>query len=489
MVSKKFLTSSFVYTFSSMLSTVASFVLLPFYTNTSLLKVSDYGVLALYIGLSLLVQVFTNFSIDVYINVAYHELKDQPEKLKSKLAYLNAYLLFTGAVIAILFAVSGNMFIQHYVDNPNPNSFRYVMMSVFTGIFNAHFKFYNAILVNREKPLRYLLSNLLNFVTTIVFSLIILETHPLTLEGPIWGRFLSCACIFAWSFADVTFTYGMAFSREFVKPMFQFCLPLAVTTFFQWILSSSANYIIKPLLFNKEVAIFDLATKCTLLVNFLIDGITSAMTPRIFSLMKDKNNLNNIREVNKYFSAFNLVTILIIPLNILVIPMVLPIFISDPKYLEAFLYFGILCAGLVTRGMVNLYIYPIHYYRKTSRLITINGIAAMFQLILVYLMVKYFKLYGAAFTLNIVKVFLLALYAYFCRDLLNEKVNLQKMIWLPLIALLFMSIPELFIHQYGWQMHVIHLIELCMVFIVTLYIYRRELPGFIAWGLGLAKQK
>ncbi|MDB5284144.1 MAG: hypothetical protein JWO06_3219 [Bacteroidota bacterium] len=483
MISKKFLASSFIYTFSSMLSTLASFLLLPFYTNSGLLKVADFGLLSLFIGLSLLVQVFTNFSIDIYIGVAYHELKDQPEKLKQKLGFLNAYVLFSGTIIATIFAVSGNLFIQHYIENPNPDSYRYVMMSVLTGVFTAHFKFYNAILINREKPMRYLWSNILNFITTVVFSLVILKMFPLTLEGPIWGRLLSCACIFTWSFIDVTWNYGIVFSKEFIKPTIQFCLPLFVTTVFQWILSYSANFIIKPLLFNKELAVFDLATKCTLLVNFLIDGVSAAMTPRIYGLMKDSNNESNIRELNKFFSAFNFVIILILPLNILIIPLVLPVFIGDPKYLEAFLYFGIICAGLVTRGMMNLYIYPINYYRKTSRLLSINGIAAIVQIILVYLMVKQFKLYGAALTLNIVKIILLGLYAYYCSDLLNQKINRLKMIWLPLIVIFVLSVPELFIRSYGLEMHLIHLGEFSVVFLITLFIYRRELPGFVSWGI------
>ena len=482
MIKKDFIKSSIIYTFSSALSTGASFLLLPFYTNTKLLTISDFGALSLYIGLSLLVQVVASFSLDYYVGVAYHELKDNPEDLKKKLASLNGYLLALGAIIILAFAVGGNFFLEHYIENASPESYRYMMMSVFTGIFNAHFRFYNNLLVHREKPWRYFWSNILNFVTTVGFSIAILEFYPGTLEGPLWGRLLSCLSIFLVSFSEITFTYGIAFDKKYLKPAWQFCFPLMITAIFQWILSYSDRYIIKPLLFNKEVAIFDLAVRCTLLVSFLLDGLSSAISPRLFSLLRETPDEKNLKEINKFYSGFNVVALILIPLNILILPLILPLFISSDKYLTAFLYFGIVGAGFLTRSIQNIFIFPIHVSRKTSRLIAINGIAAVLQIGLGYLMVRYFKLYGAAFTLNIVKVAILFLYMFYCKDLVNPKLNIKKMIWLPLAAMLIISVSEVFIGQYGSKMHLIHLAELLAIAFITYLGYNAEMESLISWG-------
>ena len=489
MVKKEFIKSSVIYTFSSALSTAASFLLLPFYTNTKLLTVSDYGALSLYIGLSLLVQVVASFSLDYYVGVAYHEFKGKPEELKKKLAALNGYLIIIGLVIISLFALVGNFFLDHYIDNPSPDSFRYMMMSVFTGIFMAHFKFYNNLLVHREKPMRFFWSNILNFVTTVGFSIAILEMYPGTLEGPLWGRLLSCFSIFMVSFTEITYLYGIAFKTEHLKPVWQFCFPLMITAIFQWVLSYSDRYIIKPLLFNKEVAIFDLAVRFTLLVNFLLDGLSSAISPRLFGLLREESNPQNLKEINKYYSGFNVVTLILIPLNIFVLPIVLPFFISSDKYLTAFLYFGIILAGFLTRSIQNLFIFPVHVFRKTSRLIAVNGISAVLQIALGYVMVRYFKLYGAAFALNIIKVLMLFLYVYFCRDLLNPKINLKKMIWLPLASLFIICIPEMFIKEYGMQMHLMHFIEMIAIFAITYLGYKNEMTGLLNWGKTQLKAK
>ena len=260
-----------------------------------------------------------------------------------------------------------------------------------------------------------------------------------------------------------------------------------ITAVFQWVLGYSDRYIIKPLLHNKEVAIFDLAVKFTLLVSFLLDGISSAMSPKLFSLLKEPTNEANLAEANKVYSSFNLVTLLLVPLNIFILPVFLPFFIHDPKYLHAFLYFGIVCAGFVLRSVQNIFIYPIHAYKKTHRFILVNGIAAVCQLVLGYIMVKYFKLYGAAVTLNIVKILLMFLFMYYCRDLIMMKFNQMKMIWLPLAVLFIICIPEFFIADYGLKMHAIHFAELLAIVILTCLVYKNEVISLMQWALARIK--
>ena len=113
----------------------------------------------------------------------------------------------------------------------------------------------------------------------------------------------------------------------------------------------------------------------------------------------------------------------------------------------------------------------------------------MVQVVLGYFMVRYFKLYGAAFTLNIVKVVTLVLYFFFCRNLLNEKINKRKIIILPLLVLLVVSFCELFIDTYGLRMHLIHLLELVIIAALTGIIYWNEILEFAKWGLRRGRNK
>jgi O-antigen/teichoic acid export membrane protein len=104
MISKKFISSSFIYSVIGSLPLASSFILLPFYTN--LLSTSDYGLLALYISIALLVQVISNLALDTTIGVHYFEFKDAPEKLKKFIGTI-AGVLLVSAVVFILFSLVG----------------------------------------------------------------------------------------------------------------------------------------------------------------------------------------------------------------------------------------------------------------------------------------------------------------------------------------------------------------------------------------------
>ena len=127
-----------------------------------------------------------------------------------------------------------------------------------------------------------------------------------------------------------------------------------------------------------------------MLVNFTLDGLSSAMVPKVFGLLKEPPSAVTQKEINKYYSSFNLLTLLIIPINIFVLPLLLPLFISDEKYLQAFLYFGIISAGLATRSVMNLFIFPIYYLKQTTKLLWVNGISAFMQVVITYVMIHQF---------------------------------------------------------------------------------------------------
>ena len=133
--------------------------------------------------------------------------------------------------------------------------------------------------------------------------------------------------------------------------------------------------------------------------------------------------------------------------------------------------------------------FPILASRKTSLLIWVNGISAILQVVLGYFLIRYFKLYGAVYTLVIIKVVTIILYAMFCRNLQIRKFNIMKMVVLPTIVMLIICIAELFIHGFGLQMHFIHLIELLAVLAISLPIYKNELVDLVKWALQLAKSK
>src|ERR1035437_544129 len=105
MISKSFFKSSFIYTVIGALPLTSSIILLPFYTN--FLDTSDFGVLAIYISFTFLIQLLINFGFDTYIGTHFFEYKNNAEKLREHIGTVVVSLLIIGTFFIVLSLLVG----------------------------------------------------------------------------------------------------------------------------------------------------------------------------------------------------------------------------------------------------------------------------------------------------------------------------------------------------------------------------------------------
>ena len=106
MISKKFISSSFIYAVIGSLPMASAFILLLFFTNH--LSTNDYGLLAIYYSITLLVQIVVNFAMDTSIGVHYFEFRDDPAKLRKYIGTIAGSLIMIGIVFTLLSLMGGN---------------------------------------------------------------------------------------------------------------------------------------------------------------------------------------------------------------------------------------------------------------------------------------------------------------------------------------------------------------------------------------------
>src|ERR1017187_9941455 len=184
MISKNFLKSSFIYTVIGALPLGSSIILLPFYTN--FLSTSDFGLLAIYIGFTFLIQIAVNFGMDTYIGIHYIHTADDQKKLKESLGTVITLLLISGLLFTLVFLCIGDFSFKNIFIRGDINFYPFGFMSVLTAFFNSFFKTYSNLLINQQRPERFLWINLFNFILTIIISIIGIFLYPHTLIGPMW---------------------------------------------------------------------------------------------------------------------------------------------------------------------------------------------------------------------------------------------------------------------------------------------------------------
>jgi O-antigen/teichoic acid export membrane protein len=475
MISKKFLKSSVIYSVIGALPLGTSFVLLLFYAN--LLSTSDLGFLALYIVIALLVQIIVNFAMDTSIGVHFFEYKDKPEKLKRYVGTIAGLLLVVGVIFAIFTAFSGTFLFRIIKPLQDLKFFPYGFLSILTGISNSFFKTYTNLLINQERPDRYFWMNISTFVMTIVFSLGLLFLFPGTLIGPIWGRFIASFLNAVVAFYFFRTEFGITISGEFLHNIFVFCLPVFIFVLLAWVLSSLDRFIIKDLMKPADVAVYDFIVKCTVILEFIQNGLSSAVTPKVFNLFKEQNLRESTVEVNRYFNGYTLVNLLAVPLVIIAIPLLIPVLVKNHELYRGFSFVGLICLGFVTRSLYTMYTLPIYYFKRTKLLPLIFGLAAIFQVSFSIWGIRTFGLIGAVYAVLLSKFLQVFLLYLGSRSVFTFRVNKSKQFFLPLFYTV-LSVASFFLFNQDPGLWV-YLLQLVIIYIAAGIVFRKEIPAMI----------
>lgn len=473
MISKQFLKSSAVYSIIGSSSLAWSVILLPFYTQ--LLTPADFGHLALYTGFSFLIQILVNFSLDSYIVVHYVEYRGDRPTLRACMGTITWSLLGLAAFFILLSLAAGDLLFRFVFRDAALSFFPYGFMSVLTAIGNSFFKTYTNLLIYQQKLRRFFWVNVFNFVLTIGISLAGLYLFPYTLIGPMWGRLLSGAAIFLLAFFLMMSEFGMALQRRFFGEMLAYCYPMVLYALMVWVLTYFDRFIINHFLQPEDVAVYDVAVKCTLLLEFMQGGLANAIYPQVFRIWKSASP--DLQQVNKYFTGFSAVTLFAIPLFVVAMPVLVPLIVRNPTYYNGFPFLLLLSLGFALRAMYNLYLAPFTFFKRTALLPRALLLSALFQIVLTILLIKPLGLSGAVWANFIAKAsqgFFLGIWA---RPLLPGRYNQTKLIMYPLLFIAVAVVLNLFSPVYRlvtvlWQMLVLEL--------VVLLLYRQELK--MAWA-------
>lgn len=471
MISKKFFKASFIYTVIGALPLVSSVVLLPFYTN--FLNTSDFGLLALYIAFTMFIQILVNVNFDSALSLYYYDYYKTPQKLNELVSTVAISLILFGSVCSLFFIFSGNLIFDFISKDQTFSFFPYGIMSIVTAICNSFFRTYTSLLIIQEKVERFFWVNTLNFVLTVGISLVGLYMYQHTLIGPMWGRLLSGIGIFSTAAFFIYKEFGIHFKLEFIKKILPYSLPLLSYSLISWALSYADIYIINRYITVSDVGVFDFAIKCTLLIDFSLNALSSAIAPKLYSIWAKLKINHSTPEVNRYFNAFTAIIILTVALNIFIIPLGVPLIVRKTEYYEAFKFLPFIALSYVGRGLYMMYLNPIYFFKKTKLLPPLYLILAVIKIALSIFFIKLYGLWGAIIILLFIKIVEIFILTFAARKTFIFKFNKLKLIVLPIGYVVLVIILEQFTGIIN--PHLLHFISLLIAAFAVTWIYKNEI--------------
>ncbi|MEI6059575.1 MAG: oligosaccharide flippase family protein [Bacteroidota bacterium] len=478
MIRRQFISESLIYTITGALPLASGLVLLPFYTNW--LTSDQFGMLALYIAITMFMQILFNFGFDNYIGISYIDNKSTPEVQAEIIGTIVLSLLILGAFIIGSATVFGESIFSVFNNSSSEKTqllfFPYGFMALVTAFFNSIFKTYTSLLIYQQRSGKYMFMNLLNFILTISISLTWLSLNKFSLEGPMWGRLLSGSGIFLMAISLFHKEYRLRFSGKYWILFRKFCTFLVIYQLFSWILSNIDKFVIGYYLSPTEVAIFDFAFKCLVVIEFLQNGISSAIIPTVFNHWAKESMEIGTADVRRYFNGFSALSIIAIPVYCLVVPLLVPLFVTKVIYYQSFHFLPILGLGFMLVSLRQIYSFPLLAKKRSDLLTVAFAYSAIVQLVLTVIGVKYFGIWGAVWASFLTKPFQIFFMYMQSRKVMHIELSLKKQIILPLsVSVVVLSI---FLILNPANYYSILVLYSLVAFIFTYVYYRHEIPEF-----------
>jgi len=471
----RFLKHSFIYTVVGALPLAASILLLPFYGNKYLLTTEQFGLLAIYILLSDLSRLAFTFALDNYLGVNYIHFAHDNNLRKAFIGTGFLLMLLIGGSMLLVFSVMGKFILDTIYTSKNLVFFPYGFVSLLTGFFTAIFKGYSGLMIYQQKPKPYFWAHMLHFSIVVIVSMVWLNAHRYSLDGPIYARLLGSVATFLWSLAYALREGSWELDKKIVRDAISFSLPLWIFYILFWIISNIDRYIILSFLSAREVAIFDMAIKVTLLLEFLQNGLSGAILPEAFKIWKNYNDVpSSLKEINRYFNAFSLITLWGVPTTFIATLILLPLFVNNQELYQAIDYLPILLAGMIIRSWYYYEYGIITYFKRTRILAWTFAIVAAIQILFTYVGVKYASLEGAMwanFSVKILQVFILYLAI---RSWFQFKPDIRIMFIMPLLFIVIVLIAYFF-HFLPWQHAAVQSLG---ILILTFLFFRKPMHTF-----------
>ncbi len=417
--------AALAFTVGGMLPLLSGFVLLPYYTQ---MPAADFGLFALYTGLYVLGQTVINFGVDTLVGVSYVEHHDQPVQLRAVMSALIGFITQTGLLSVGLSALGTLWFAEADLLPWN----ELAVASVASSLFYALFKTYSNVLINQQRPVPYLSLATLNFVLVLAGTLLAFEVDGYQLRAPIWGRTLGLGLSALVVLALWLRTFGIRWDRHRSLNWLSVLYPMVAYNLLGWGLRYADRFILQGSLGPETVGLFDFAFKLAMVLELIQTGLFNAVLPRIYRVFKERGFLDAREVLNRNLHSFTAVVVLVIPVLYVGLVGVLPVWMPRPEFDVAYLWVGPLLWTLSLRGMFNVYLAPLFYFKETKLFPRFYALSMAIYLPVLAALVAWRGAEGAVWASGAVTLLQVASVHWVTRSRYPMNYNLAKMLGLPI---------------------------------------------------------
>lgn len=478
MISRGFIKSSAIYTLAGALPMASALLLVPFYMVS--LTTDNFGALSIYLAFSLIVQLLVTYSFDSSLYVHYHELKNDRAKLSAFVSSAFVLMLIIGLALAVIILPTGGFILKLFAEQKSIDAsfFPNGWLAMGGGIFQALFKVHSNFLQSREKPETFLWANLGLFTAIVVFTIAGLNIFPQTLIGPLGGRMLALALASIWVLFRVFREFGFHFDLPLLGTSFSFNFYSFIYQIQQWVINYFDRILMLFYLPLSSIGIYDFAIRSLVGVELVMNGLHSAIIPKVIKLVNAKEPKGTSVEINRYYHGFIAVIMIVVCGAIWLIPVAiewLSLYLERPAYIlstSIVPYIAVLYIGRTVRLYFGI---PYSILKYTKPLPVIYMVVSIVKIGGMVLLIQDMGLMGVVLSTAASILTEIVLLYSMANKRFDFKFNSYKILVAPAMVMIIIAIGEsTVLHDYERVRHVGY----CAICALVLFlVYRVELKN------------
>ncbi|MBW8049399.1 MAG: hypothetical protein FVQ77_03460 [Cytophagales bacterium] len=468
---KEYIKLSTLYTIVAAFPPLLQVLIQPFIEGKGRLSVVDFSHIAITETISAFFFMIAMFAFSGALARFYYDHKDNEKDLKALISGCFSSILLRGLLILgaafLLKDYIGQVFSQTELQDFSSYGFATIFVGISRAINISAVTLYR----NEKKVRKFIMISLLIGIFRVGFQLIGLFYYEMSFIGYVYGSCVGAGII---SLAIIIHTYwrnGIKYDNKILKPVYQFAFPLFCNALIGWGILYADRYFLES--YPADLGIYDTALRFAMAIEMVLLGIGGAIQPEIFRLMKDGFEKNHA-EIKKYSHAMMAQTQLL--LAVLILPVMFYLYyFYDSKLSLASNIIAIVFIKFLFRAQNIIFLIPILFLKKTTALFFIYTIVLLINLLLNYILIPVFGIYGAVYA-NLASWFALSTLTFiYQRIVIKIKWNIKKIYIYPTILVLIALIVELLKNFFNLNLFLSALIVILSIFLSLYLLYKNEL--------------
>jgi O-antigen/teichoic acid export membrane protein len=435
---------SLIYGLGNFFNRIAAFLLLPIYTR--FLTPHDYGIKEL-VGLTtdvIGVLLATAIASAIYrFYFEYEDIKDRNEVISSAIITISCFGLFA----ILLLSLATKTMARYILDSPTLYYFFLLSFASmwFQSLNNIGYNYLRA----NQQSLKFVTLQLGKMLVVIGLNIYLVCFVKLGVLGILISTLISSIAMCFILILPLCLKTHLRFSYTKVKAMLKFGLPVIPAQLGAFVVHISDRFFIKAYCSIADAGLYSLGYRFGALTGrFVSDPFNQTWQPRRFELYKEEGSEELFGRIFTYFLAlmfFGGLAISVLTKDVLII-------IADERFWSAYKVVPIIVLATT--------IFSFHYHlnmgilitKKTKYLAYINFSNAVFILLLNFLLIPKYGVYGAAFATLIAFVYKVSLTYYFSSKYYKiyfEFIRIGKILLAAAVlyfVTLFIEFPSIYIN-------------------------------------------